>query len=113
MDIKRIEDIDLEIRKNATDMKFADARRAEKLKNRNATLRQWKIYLESNPREEMLKEQLRGLEERLERINGRYREWARTNACKYKNPESAYSTAMGVGAINTQINTLKELLEVQ
>ncbi|MBA2610539.1 MAG: hypothetical protein H0U95_01115 [Bacteroidetes bacterium] len=80
----------------------------ERLEFLNACL----MYLESNPKESYLKEQLEFLKLKVEKISNNFVNWINSTpgARRLKSPKSAFNKEVGIIGLNNQIETLEFLL---
>lgn len=90
----------------------ADITKIEKrrLKIRHAKLKPILLILQTNPREEFLKDQLEEQVRKLKILEDRYSEWLKSNASKHDNPAAAYRSEVGIGDIKKRIKVLKSIL---
>lgn len=75
-------------------------------------LQQVKYYLQTNPSEEFIKNQLKSLENKLDLINDNYFKWFNADDRNkiLKNPKQTYNTIMETKKILAQIKTLKYII---
>jgi predicted nuclease with TOPRIM domain len=102
---KEINDIIKSIKKESTKVEVGRAKREVEF------LRQIKRYLETEPREEFIKEEVITIQSRLENINRNFEAWkVGRSLTQYKDPYSAYLTACGVNGMKAQLKTLQFIL---
>jgi hypothetical protein len=71
-----------------------------------------RLYLETKPREEFVREELETVMFRIARINADYIYWsAGRSLTAYKDPKKTYTNEMGLPVLNEQLKTLKYILE--
>jgi hypothetical protein len=114
--MKTITQIDSEIQESAKELgnelstSCRTNRRATAIKKNIAKLRQYKLYLQTNVREEYLKSSKDVLEKRIESISEKYYLWVGENATKYKDPYSRYNEETGINIMREQLKTVEYLL---
>lgn len=82
----------------------------KRLDKRFSFLKHMVIYLESNPREEFLKEQKEKILTKISSIENGYEEWKVYNEKKHKNPLKQYRKECGVSDLKNKLKTLNYLL---
>ena len=81
----------------------------KRLKKRIALLKQYKLYLESNPREDFLKESKNLIEKRINFIKDNFQSWIPPNGCL--KPLNMYKKETGLPLLISQLDALKYLLK--
>ncbi|MBW1612428.1 MAG: hypothetical protein JRJ57_00305 [Deltaproteobacteria bacterium] len=115
--MKTVRQVEKEIKQKAEELseelnggRGYNKRRVSLLKNKIATLKQIKTYLQCNPREEYLKGEKDRIEKRIESIEEKYLTWAQWNATRHKEPRDAFEKEMGIPRMKTQLEQLKVIL---
>lgn len=113
--MKKIENVIVEINEilsnfpNGCIEKGADERRIEK---HLLFLKSCKLYLENNPSEGFIKEQLDLVEKKISYLDRGFDAWKVDNPDSIKkNPKTAYYTECGMKALKLQLKTLKYLID--
>ncbi len=82
-----------------------------RIRKRLAVLFKCKIYLESSPTVDSIKNQLNETKRRIKITEEGYWVWIKENATKgYKNPKTKYATEMGLKGLKQQFSNLKYLI---
>jgi hypothetical protein len=111
--MKTVKEIDKEINDITKSLK-KDSVKAEvdKAKRDIVFLRQIKFYLETEPREDFVKEQLKSVQIRIENIMSHYEAWTvGKTLTKFSDPKKVYLNEMGLPTLNSQEKTLKYILD--
>ena len=108
--MKTIERIDEEITQAQTALKNCESREAKRLTEKIAALRRCRLYLESNPRPEFIKETIGTIKGRLMSIEEKYHLWYQYKGSRVRNPKAAYNTEMKVKTLEAQLKTLEYLM---
>jgi hypothetical protein len=102
---KEISDTIESIKKESTKAEIGRAKRDIEF------LRQIKRYLETNPREEFVKQEIIVVQTRIENINRNFEAWKiGRSLTQYKDPYSAYLTACGIQGMKASLKTLQFIL---
>jgi NAD-specific glutamate dehydrogenase len=79
-----------------------------RIKKEVKRLKEVKLYLETAPREEFVKEEIERLSRRIEQINGGYKEWLKAmNKTDSIQAKKEYREETGIAVLNRQIQTLR------
>lgn len=112
--MKTINDIKNEIKRLRTESssQFATDAIVSKNKKLITELTTVALYLETNPREEGLRQQLEKLNHTMDAILDRYPEWLKTSveAMKHNNPQQLYREMNDIKKNSAQIEMLKYIL---
>jgi hypothetical protein len=102
---KEIDEIVRSINKNSLDTEVKTAKR------KIVFLREIKLYLDTNPSEECVKQQKSEVQRRIELLPTHFEGWKTGKVLtKYKDPYASYCSEMGLQTMNAQIKTLDYLL---
>jgi len=83
----------------------------ESIKRKIVFLRQCKLYLESEPREDFVKSEIAKIEERIKLIPTHYEAWkVGRNLTKYSDPYKTYSNEMNLPGLKASLKYLNYLL---
>lgn len=94
----------------AREKKYASKSKIKRMQKEIRVLRKYKVYLETSPREEMLRDSLCDIQNKIDTIMARYPEWVRYNKRNHEDPFLAYKLEMNIPKMRQQVNTLKFLL---
>ena len=109
--MKTIKEIDSEINLKRELLKELYGRDFEAMKAEIVFLKNCKLYLETNPRPEFIKESLDFTKSKIEILEARFFEWQTSkNMSQYKNPRQTYFTEAGMPHLKAQLKTLNYLL---
>ena len=111
--MKTVKEIDQEINDLIKEVKRDSTKNeVEAIKRKVAFLRQCKLYMESEPREDFIKSEKQKIEKRIELIPSHYKDWqVGRNLTKYADPYKSYLNEMGLTNLNASLKTLNYLLD--
>lgn len=102
---KEIDKITRSINKNSPKSEVDSAKR------KIVFLREIKLYLDTNPSEECVKQQKEEVQRRIELLPTHFEGWKTGRVLtKYKDPYASYCSEMGLQTMNAQIKTLNFIL---
>ena len=110
--MKTIKEIDSEVNSERELLKTLDGREFKATKTKLNFLKNCKLYLETNPRPEFIKESLDFTKRKIEILEERFFEWQECrNINQYKNPRQTYFTEVGMPHLKAQLKILEYLLD--
>ena len=108
--MKTIKEIKLEIAGLLEILPNANKNEAKKIKSRLKILKDCVMYLETNPRDEFIKENYDNLKKRIEIIDSRFNEWFKAIGFKPKNPKTTWNKLNNMSLLKFQLYVLKYYL---